>query len=74
MTANAVKPSATFPAVGDCQCHAGRANGIWYTWMTYSGDQGRKHAHSSKEDAFAAHDNNIIVIKHYMMIDAGETE
>ncbi len=55
--------SAVYPAIGANQCCAGQENGIWYTWLLLDGVRKQRHSHSSRSDAFEAHDNNIVVIK-----------
>lgn len=58
-----MKPSSTFPAVGDEQYFCGRHNGIWRTWIKRGGEISQVRSWGSKDQAFAVHESNIEVMK-----------
>lgn len=62
------RPSLTFPAVGPKQCQITRHEGIWKTFLVHDGEPGKTVlAHSCKDDAFAAHEHNIQILKHHVL-------
>ena len=60
----------TFKSDAQSQCHMGRINGIYRTWMAHGTFEGKMQTHSDRDSALQAHEDNIKLLKLKARIEA----